>query len=408
MSVTRRWAVTSDGDVDLRLFYSDSPNTWSEAEALGIGSRGVAVTALDETTALVAWASENDGVRWGLSGALGWTEGNGLLGGPLSGALRFRPRPSGGHWLGWATKLPHVEIVAYRDGSWGPVDTLQCAHPGVIYLNQHSSDAFDLSRDTGEYPAVAWGSHDSRRGVGVICACVPTDSGWTLADEVAQSEEGVGPTVARDVNGDVWVAFMRFFGNGVFWLHTYTSATSSTPSIHRTGSGRRITWNLSEPAPETWWAVLRAINDGEFEVVARLRATAETQMSWTDSSPPGGVLRYRVRRESVDKRYEWLSEIAHSPANSRAVFLRVDSSNPSQGVFGLALEGAARGEVQILVYDIRGRLVDSRPIPSYEAEAGKFLLTLAADSSRTAGMYFLRARDSIGQLSNSVKVVVLK
>jgi hypothetical protein len=39
-----------------------------------------------------------------------------------------------------------------------------------------------------------------------------------------------------------------------------------------------------------------------------VRAADALEMSWTDTSLPANEIRYRIRRESVDTRYQWLSE----------------------------------------------------------------------------------------------------
>jgi hypothetical protein len=113
--------------------------------------------------------------------------------------------------------------------------------------------------------------------------------------------------IVRDVNGDAWVAWSSF-SDGMFFAHTYTIATTSTPTVTTSGSDRTLHWTLSELAPETWWAVLAARDGGPCEEVARVRAADVLEMSWTDTSAPANEIRYKIRRESVDTRYQWLSD----------------------------------------------------------------------------------------------------
>jgi hypothetical protein len=142
-----------------------------------------------------------------------------------------------------------------------------------------------------------------------------------VSDELQNDDDGILPTVARDPNGDVWVAFWRYSMNGVFWTHTYTRATSSTPVVYSQGTTQLVTWTLSEPAPETWWVVLREIADGGYEAVARVRAGSSTDMSWRGTSPPSGTLHYRIRRECLDTRFQWLSDWSDVPVPAVATLV---------------------------------------------------------------------------------------
>jgi len=301
---TRRWAVKSDAGM-LRLFQSDAIGTWQRLEVPGNGGNGVAETTLDDTTALVVWANDRDGMLWGLLRGTSWSEHPAP---PVHGRFvispQFRVRPSGGQWLGWATLNDHLSIATFRDGAWSSTESLTCAYRRP---EGYFTKSVDMSQDGGEYPAVAWSADHSHNAVQTICVCVPTDSGFTVADNLPDSEGGNLPTVARDRNGDVWVAWCRDF-DGMFWAHTYTTTTAGAPRIDPVGGARLVRWTLSEPAPETWWAVLRARGSGAYEPVARVRAGPDGELTWTDEAPLNEVLRYRIRRESVDKRYEWLSQ----------------------------------------------------------------------------------------------------
>src|SRR5262249_43557094 len=133
------------------------------------------------------------------------------------------------------------------------------------------------------------------------------------------------PTVVRDRNGDVWAAFWRLTMSGIFITHTYTRATTTRPVVSAQGSHQLVQWTLSEPAPETWWAVLRSVDGGPYELASRVRAGAGVQMSWDDSLPPSGTLSYRIRRECVDTRFEWLSDPSDAAVPALATLANVDA-----------------------------------------------------------------------------------
>jgi hypothetical protein len=420
VSDRRRWVVAMENGW-ARLFYSDTVRIWRELVVNAYARNGVAVTPLDDTTSMVAFAGSGDVLNWGIARGQTWTRGLSGLPDPRAWAPFFRPRPSGGQWLGWAAfdLDARAGIASYREGLWSAPETLRCLYktPG-----QHYSSSIELSRDEGEYPAVAW---SNVVGVGTfVCACMPSDSVYGLAEELEGSYTDGRPTVARDANGDVWVAWWAYY-RGVSWVHTYTRAITSAPRVSGAGRQRALGWTLSEPAPGSWWTVQRsgaqvsrrgpgrapprARVDDEFEDVARVRAGDSSEMSWTDPSPPAGVLRYRLRRDCADKRYEWLSDEAMWPPQSRkprAVRLVASGVGLSTE---FELDGVAPGTFEAGVYDVQGRLV-LRQTGVAETDAPKtFRVDLDARArGLPAGIYFIRVRDALGRESNAVKTVLLK
>jgi len=426
----RRWAAVGDlapglpFTRKLRAFYSDTAKLWREVAVEGEGDYGVAVTAVDDTTALVAWTSLREGqqygMRWATLQGARWVYGGSLPGGDIPSRPRFRRRPSGGLWLAWGTSRPEVYLATYHDGVWSEAQALPCAYREGPY-SQHLSSDPDLSRDDAELPVIVWDAQFF--GGSRVCVCVPTDSGYGVAESLEDVPGGVLPSVARDRNGDVWVAWWEEFGP-LRWQHSYTSAMASAPRVIGAGRHRALAWSLSETAPGSWWTVQRSGGharaqpgaprgesgaDGSFEDVARVRAGEGSDLSWVDDSPPGGVLRYRIRRDCVDKRYEWLSDEATWPPQVRKPrAVRLAARGASDGN-ELELEGAAPGTLDVRVYDVQGRLVHRQREVTTEGESKVFRLGLGMQGATLrSGIYFIRVRDALGQESNAVKTVLLR
>jgi hypothetical protein len=238
-----------------------------------------------------------------------------------------------------------------------------------------------MSRDDGEYPAIAWAGQNAFTGGEEIYVSVPTDTGWTSAERIDGVSDAVFPVVARDLNGDVWVAFHRDYQSGLWWCHTYTHATTSVPIATSDGAGVSVQWALSELAPETWWAVLRQRPDGTFEDVARIRAGNSVAMSWKDDNPPSGS-HYRIRRECVDRYYEWLSDPSDTPVPALAT-LASAIAKPGQ----VELSWYAQQPTSATVYR---RTIESDWSALGPAESrGDGLLTYT-DRTVTAGRYAYR------------------
>jgi hypothetical protein len=237
----------------------------------------------------------------------------------------------------------------------------------------------------------------------------PTESGWTDGEEIPGSENMfLTPLVARDRNGDVWATWrMRDFTTNR-WTHTYVHATCSPPVVAGEGRSRVLTWTLSETAPESWWAVLRSRNGGAFEEIARVQAGRDLNVAWADDSPPTGVLRYRIRRESVDSRYRWESEEATWPAGANRP-LALTHAGPAGLEGDLELTGADAGLIEVRIYDIQGRLI----LTQRSAAGGSGRDTLRIDlegggRNFGAGIYFATVRDASGRVALPLKLVLLK
>jgi hypothetical protein len=411
VSQRRRWVAVADvvaNRVELRVFSSDEPTVWREAVAVQAAFiHGVAAATLDDTTAIVAW-TDTDGymVKIGLLRGSTWELGPSYADfGP--NRPQFRRRPSGGQWLAWGTSAPHIALATYQDGVWSNVDSLHCAYRDGLPV--HYSDTPDMSRDDREYPAIVWAAQDYR-ALSTVCVCVPTDKGYGIADEIEGLVGGI-PTVARDRNGDVWVASWWYFDT-VSWLHTYTRATATTPAVAEAGRRRVVAWTLSEAAPETWWAVLRARGEEPFAEMARVQAGSEVAMSWVDDSPPRGQLRYKIRRESVDTRYRWESDEARWPTRDRRLKLQLTVSHSvalgRRIELILQLVGAVAGPLDVEIYDLQGRLVARRRSEAVATSSDSIGFALGIDYAPSApGVYFARVTDAAGNTSAPAKFVVL-
>lgn len=412
-SPVRRWAALGDYG-DLRVLYSHAHQTWIEVPVpVARGDEGVAVASLDDTTALVAWRDAFLGPGAGMLRGSMWT----LVAPPPMNDLfdavpQLLPRTSGGHWLSWATARDFIGIASYRDGVWSAPESVFCAYlrPGA----HRSQSAAAMSRDEGAYPAVSWMAYSAINGLTSVCVCVPSDSGFTVAENLPGSEEGGAPVVARDRNQDVWVVW-EAPAQGMAWAHTYTRATSSAPIVTPSRGKRAIAWWLSEPAPGSWWAVLRAGEGEEFEEVARVRAGPGSAMSWDDLSAPAGIARYRIRRECLDRQYQWLSEEGQSPVDvppdgSRgSLHLVRASSNPSDALLRFSLLNASAGPLDVQVFDLRGRQLLRQTSTANGTGRDAIVVDLASFSAGpTAGLYFLRVTDSLGRVSPSVKIVFMR
>jgi hypothetical protein len=408
-SPRRRWAAKSDASNGLRVWFSDTAHVWHEADVPGSGDNGVTLAPLDDSTAIVAWAGFREPVRWGKLRGTEWIDGGAVADVPLHLATtpRLRLSPSGSAWLTWGAEDNYVQLAEYRDGAWSMAESLHCAQtiPG-----QYISKVVRGSRDTWERPTVAWTEHNVDRGfVGTLCLCVPTDSGYPMGEPVIDTMDVTYHDVVRDRNGDVWLAWQTW-SDGLFWTHTHVSATSGAPRFDGSGQRPMVRWSLSGSAPGSFWAVLRAVGSGDFEAVARVQAGSGPEVAWLDSSAPvGEVLRYRIRRESVDRRFEQFSDEAAWWPRGSSLGLTSVGAQPTAGEIELLVVGAEAGELYFRAFDLQGREVARQARTAAGSGQDRIRFTLSKDGHPLSpAVYFVRVSDRTGRRSPSIKVVVLR
>ena len=378
---------------------------WHELPQLGVEEFMCTMAPLSDESAIVVYAGES-GLGWAVAQGDQWIEQGILDPRPLQAIHpRFAFRHSGGLWLMWSDRR-WVHLSSYVNGEWSRGDSIQCIHPsGQTFIPAWN----DLTHDAEERPILAWidvGFGTTFRDVG--CVAFPTDSGWTQGEEIPGSDNiFLSPYICQDLNGDVWASWRVRAAVKNRWTHTYVKAISSAPQVAGAGRNRAVTWTLSEPTPQSWWAVLRARNDGPVEQVARLQAGPTVEMSWNDTSPPAGVLRYRIRRESVDARYRWESEEAFwPPKNGRA--LKLARTSGASSIDGkLELAGAEAGAFHVTVYDIQGRVVVEQIARAGGTGTDTVRIDLG-DRGLPNGIYFASVKDASGQVSNPLKLVILR
>jgi hypothetical protein len=227
---------------------------------------------------------------------------------------------------------------------------------------------------------------------------------------VPGSRGAINPWIARDENGDVWLAWSKLFPDSVYWLHTYATSTCDAPVLEDAGGHPRLRWTLSERTPESAWRVLRSADDGPYEPLARVIAKDSLGLVWEDTTAPAGArLRYRIRRECRDVRYLWESGASTEwLPRTRRLGLALRSANPVREGLELELTGAASGPVEVRLLDLQGRTMAVRSARASGLGRDRIALA-AADLPRVRpGLYLVRVRATGGAESAALKVALLR
>lgn len=415
-SSTSRWAAIWDWSWDrfmhyFRFFSSDSVSGgWIESETVIPDKRdsyGIAMTAVSDSVAMVAVATDAQ-VHWGHLKSGVWTYG-GVWSVPLIDQILSPFRPvEDDFWIMWGASDRKVVVNRVtRDGQKVEVDSVDAHYPPTTYQNtKNTALTQDLQRPR---PLVCWMAYGDN-GVEYLYVAWPNDSGWDVAEQVPGSATGGGQVIARDENGDAWLAWWNYVVGGILWTHTYVTATCDTPVVGERQAKPLVSWNLSEAVPESRWSVWRSSGGADFDSIGVVTAARDTAMSFADSTAPSDApLRYRIRRESKDVRHRWLSAEAEWLPRGPQLAVALRGRNPIQSSLDLEIFGAGAGEMRAELYDLQGRLVTT----SRAAALGSGRDPLHVDFTNTpvairSGVYILRVRASDGRLSRGVKLAVIR
>jgi hypothetical protein len=366
------------------------------------GALGVSLAPLSDSTVLLVTGGGR--IRRDVITPTGWTEETPDLAESGFAISPLRPDGEGGYWIAW-TSGEETAVVTRRlkDGTWTRQDSLTADY---LPPSPHQfSNNIAISQDAGPRPAIAWMAY-GQSGVEYVYVSWPTDSGWTRGEQLPGSSGGGSQQLTQDENGDIWIGWWKFF-EGILWTHSYATATSSAPEISERSGQPLLHWSLSAPAPGTWWAVMCSNGDGAFERVARLKAGPDTVMAWADTSAPAGVsLRYAVRRECRDTRYQWTSAQARWEPRGPSLTIVLRSVNPATNQIELEIVGANQGALDLRLYDLQGREVARHSARA--AGAGRDAASLRLDGALRPGLYLLRVRAADGRLSPSAKVAIVR
>lgn len=421
-----RWAAGVDRDPlgggDMARIYSkwrSSPQQapWTRLrvppEMRQTLTTAMTLQAMSDTTCVVMWlddSNDSPGFSWGVVNDTGWVRPPQLVQYFRNGDRPLTKRLASGDYLAMYGNIDSVSVLrTLRGETWSGITALRWNFPTSQDVDYYFMYSADMSLDHRSLPVLTGVSYNSTNGSQVAHVAVP-DSGRYGRGEWIPGSFGAGlPFVARDENGDVWLAWSKFY-DGAFWLHSYVRATCDAPSLEGDAGRPLLRWTLSERTPESAWRVLRSTDDGPYEPLERVIAGEQTALSFVDTTAPmDRRLRYRIRRESRDTRYLWVSEPSEEWfPRTRQLGLRLSSSNPVEGSLQAELTGAPAGEVEVRLLDLQGRTAYVTRLTT--SGTGRDALSLSfSDSKRLRpGVYLLRVRAKGGTEAKPLKLAILK
>ncbi len=405
------WVSFRDGtglEAALRIYRKRGSGPWRQMRTPGLFAyQGLRSVAIDSVTVLVVTGEESYDTRWALLRDTTWIVSPQVLWSLSCQAPNLARGPDGTircMCLGFDNGLYER---TYRDGVWSEPDTVRAIvpHPDWGYIFYEVS----ASAEESARPALVWDGYAVQHDTAFyVWVAFPTDSGIGVGERIEDSWEASEPTAVRDENEDVWVAWWRWSQfQGAYWTHSYTTATSSAPVVDEESGRPRLRWTLSESAPGTWWGVMRSVGGAPAERVARVRATPALTVSWADSSAPAAAsIRYAIRRECRDVRYQITSASAEWRSRDPRIALTRRSANPASDAIEFELSGAAAGRVEVVLYDVQGRVAMTQRAAT--SGSGVDALRVPFATSLRSGLYFLRVRGSDGRESRPIKLAVLR
>src|SRR5262249_32364891 len=156
------------------------------------------------------------------------------------------------------------------------------------------------------------------------------------------------------------------------------------------GQAWAVQWTISNSAPSSWWGVLRENRTGSYDEIARIKAGPEIQMAWADPDARPGTLRYKIRRECADKRYEWTSDrsslLVGALPRERSLSLLGLTPTPTGARLEIAFTLADGSPATLEVFSVNGRRVVGRDVSSMGA--GDHVIDLNREGIRP-GVYWI-------------------
>ncbi len=420
-----RWAAGVDGDMNggaVQKLYSkrvDAPpgTPWTKLrtppEAIARTGVYMTMSASSESTCVLIWTTgynNSPGLLWGVVNDTGWVRPPEHLQYFLAADRPSTRRNADGSLLvlyGSADSVGYLRTL--RGETWSDSSEIHWTFPLDQAIHYYIVYKADMSFDTRPLPVLTAVSYNTTNGSTVAHVSVPDSGRYGRGEWIRGSERAGLPWVARDENGDVWLAWSRFY-DGVYWLHSHVAATCPAPRLLESADRPRLNWTLSERTPESAWMVLRSVDDGPFEPLERIIAGNEVALTYLDvAAPAGSRLRYKIRRESRDTRYLWESDSSEEwLPRTRLLGLRLRSGNPVIGSLEAELTGAGEGEIELRVLDLQGRTILSRRQAATGTGRDQLRLSLSEAARLRPGLFLLRVRSGSGAESRSVKIAVLR
>jgi hypothetical protein len=130
-------------------------------------------------------------------------------------------------------------------------------------------------------------------------------------------------------------------------------------------------------------------------------------MAWVDSTaPPDVALRYAIRRECRDLRYQVTSEEVRWEPRGASLSIARKGGNPSSASLTFEVVGANGGTYNVSIYDLQGREVLRRSFVASGAGRDAFVIDVSGGLS--SGLYLMRARSRDGRMSPATKIAVVR
>ena len=365
------------------------------------------VLALTDSTALAVYTAAEH-LDWGIINDTGWVRPpERLVGNYPNDLIYLRRNEDGSIWLRYGTHDTVTFMRRFKDMAWSQEDTLRWEFERQPLPYSYLTYVGPMSLDDRPLPTLAGDAYSDRNALEFVYVDIPTENGYGRFERIPDSDGGIAPAVTRDENGDVWLAWWKIL-DGMFWNHTYTRATSSAPRLTELAAHPKLSWTLSEPAPGSYWAVLRSLDGGTESVTARVSAAAGLEMAWNDTTLPSSARAvYRIRRECHDVRYQAWSEPSREWMPRTPVLgLSLRSANPVTSALSAEVDGAPAGQLVFVLFDLQGRRLARET--ALATGTGRDVVDLSAVSGLQSGLYLLRVESELGPASPVRKLVVLR
>jgi len=129
----------------------------------------------------------------------------------------------------------------------------------------------------------------------------------------------------------------------------------------------RLSWETASETNNAYFAVERSSNGINFQTIGRVKGAGTTsdvsRYAWVDEKPLNGTSYYRLKMVDVNGNNQYSTIIAVKRALASRPQLKA-YPNPTSGEFSLDITTQVAEEIQVIITDITGQVIQTKNIPA--------------------------------------------
>lgn len=165
--------------------------------------------------------------------------------------------------------------------------------------------------------------------------------------------------------------------NGVYTLASKLSESVTLPiklvyfDLEKINETVLVKWQTASEKNNEYFTIERSLDAENFEVIGSQKGAGNSVVSidysFIDKNPPTGTFYYRLKQTDFDGNYEYFPiKSMNMEASSNELIVKSIYPNPFESNFVVNFNTNLSSRVEMRIYSVNGRLVDSKEINAFE------------------------------------------